>query len=136
MKKEVMKKSRMTKQRRVILEELEKLSSHPTADELYHIVRKRLSRISLGTVYRNLDLLSKKNLVRKLDFSGKQARFDSNINKHHHIRCVSCNRVDDVFNIPVIDVKKDVSKATNYEVLGYKQEFYGICPQCRKLSKK
>ena len=46
---------RMTKQRRIILEELRKVRSHPTADEIYAMVRRRLPRISLGTVYRNLD---------------------------------------------------------------------------------
>ena len=45
---------RMTRQRKVILEELRKVNSHPSADEIYEIVRKRLPRISLGTVYRNL----------------------------------------------------------------------------------
>jgi Fur family ferric uptake transcriptional regulator len=136
MKKEIMKKSRLTKQRQVILEELMKLTSHPTADELYHIVRRRLPTISLGTVYRNLDLLSKKNVIRKLDISGKRARFDANTNNHHHIRCLRCDRVDDIFNLPEIEIEKYVSKATNYEVLGYNLEYLGICPECKKLSKK
>ena len=52
---------RMTQQRKVILEELKNMNSHPGADEIYERVRKRLPRISLGTVYRNLEILSEFN---------------------------------------------------------------------------
>ena len=56
---------RNTKQRKVIIEELRKFHSHPTADEIHRMVRKRLPRISLGTVYRNLALLSQMGMIRK-----------------------------------------------------------------------
>ena len=69
---------RNTRQREVILEELRKLRSHPTAPVLYEIVRRRLPRISLGTVYRNLELLAKSGVVRKLELSDSEARFDGN----------------------------------------------------------
>ena len=57
---------RMTRQREVILEELRKVNTHPSADEIYEMVRKRLPRISLGTVYRNLEILSKSGDIKKL----------------------------------------------------------------------
>jgi Fur family ferric uptake transcriptional regulator len=57
----------MTRQRRVILEELRKVNTHPSADEIYEIVRKRLPRISLGTVYRNLEILSESGDIQKLE---------------------------------------------------------------------
>ena len=56
---------RMTNQRAIILEELERLNTHPTADELYRIVKKRLPKISLGTIYRNLEILSGSVLSRR-----------------------------------------------------------------------
>ena len=62
-----MPKTRMTNQRRVILEELRKVHTHPTVDELYTIVKARMPHISLGTVYRNLDLLTETGEVLKLD---------------------------------------------------------------------
>ncbi|MGC8659306.1 MAG: Fur family transcriptional regulator, partial [Desulfomonilaceae bacterium] len=55
---------RQTSQRRIILEELAKLKTHPTANEVYEVVRKRLPKISLGTVYRNLELLSESGSIR------------------------------------------------------------------------
>ena len=61
---------RMTQQRQVILEELRLCRSHPTADELYSRVRRRLPRISLGTVYRNLETLAERGLIRKMEVGG------------------------------------------------------------------
>ena len=66
---------RQTKQRSVILEELRKHVDHPGADDVYHEVRKVLSRISLGTVYRNLELLSEKGVIKKLELGSGQKRF-------------------------------------------------------------
>jgi Fur family ferric uptake transcriptional regulator len=64
---------RTTRQRQVILEELQKLTSHPTAAEVYEIVRKRLPKVSLGTVYRNLELLAQNRTIQKLDISSTEA---------------------------------------------------------------
>ncbi len=61
------KKTRTTKQRQVILEEIKKVSSHPTADEVHALVRKKLPKISLGTIYRNLEFLAGQNQILRLD---------------------------------------------------------------------
>ena len=89
------KKMRMTPQRRVILEELRRVNDHPAADEIYHRVRKRLPKISLGTVYRNLEVLCELGEIQRLELSGSTKRYDGVPNKHYHIRCVECGRVDD-----------------------------------------
>ena len=87
---------RMTNQRRVILQELRNVHSHPTADDIYIMVRKTLPRISLGTVYRNLEILSEMGLIKKLVGCGRQRRFDGDIENHYHIRCVKCGKIDDL----------------------------------------
>ena len=69
---------RMTRQRRVILEELRKVNNHPSAYEIYEFVRKRLPRISLGTVYRNLEILSESGDIQKLEPGCSLKRFDGN----------------------------------------------------------
>ena len=135
MEKETTKKNRMTKQRKIVLEELKKLTSHPTADELYQIIRKKLPKISLGTVYRNLDLLFKTGVIGRLDGGSGQYRFDANTEKHYHIRCVHCGHVNDVFYIPKIKIENEIRKLTNYKLMGYRLEFFGICPRCKKLSR-
>ena len=67
-----------TIQRQTICEELCKLTSHPTADELYDIVKKRMPQISLGTVYRNLEQLAECGVILKLETAGRQKRFAGN----------------------------------------------------------
>lgn len=128
----VKKFERNTLQRQVILEELRKRTTHPTAVELYEIVRRRLSRISLGTVYRNLELLTQNGVIQKLDISGSEARFDGNPERHYHVRCVRCGRVDDVHDLPGDFVKRQVKHLSGYEIRGFRLEFIGICPKCRR----
>ena len=96
----------MTKQRRVILDEFRKLKSHPSADELYGRVRRLLPRISLGTVYRNLEVLSQQGVVQKVELGGPQRRYDGDITTHYHVRCVECGRVEDAPVKPVRSVEK------------------------------
>ena len=127
-----MKLQRNTRQRQVILEELRKLTSHPTAADLYEIVRRRLPKISLGTVYRNLELLTQTDLIQKLEISGTEARFDGNADQHDHIRCVRCGRVGDLHSVPGDRVRDGIKELDGYEILGYHLWFFGICPACRK----
>lgn len=84
---------RLTTQRQIILEELEKVTSHPTANEVYDMVRKRLPRIGLGTVYRNLELMAETGIILKIEVGGTQKRFDATTHPHYHIRCISCGKV-------------------------------------------
>jgi Fe2+ or Zn2+ uptake regulation protein len=122
---------RNTRQRKVILEELRKVKTHPTAVGLYASVRRRMPKISLGTVYRNLELLSSLGMIQKLEFGSDEARYDGVIVYHDHFRCVSCGRVEDAPGLPAEltgDGKRDWE---NHEVLGHRLEFFGICPKCK-----
>ena len=129
-------KYRMTLQRKIILEEVRKTHTHPTADEVYANVRKKIPRISMGTVYRNLDILSKIGLLQRIEpgQGHPQMRFDGNTEDHYHITCLRCGRIDDVpVNSPdgVLDhLTKALLKATEYQVAGHHLDFYGLCPQC------
>lgn len=119
-----------TNQRRVIIEELRRLKSHPTADELYEIVRKRLPTISLGTVYRNLDVLSDCGEILKLEFAGKQRRFDGDVRRHCHLRCVSCGAVEDI-SIEGIDlIEREFDKFVGGRIRSVRMEFSGYCRLC------
>jgi len=122
---------RHSRQRHVILEELRKLTSHPTAATLYEIVRRRLPRLSLGTVYRNLDVMVQMGMVQKLEFSGGETRFDGRVDRHNHIRCVRCGRVDDAERVPLDVSLGNHDDLGGYEVVGYRVELLGICPRCR-----
>jgi Fur family ferric uptake transcriptional regulator len=123
---------RNTRQRQVVLEELSKLSSHPTATELYEIARGRLPKISLATVYRNLERLAETGLIRKLQTAGSEARFDGDTSRHHHVRCVRCGRVDDAHGLPGDPLGEGVQSLASYRILGYHLEFVGVCPACQR----
>lgn len=126
------KHQRMTRQRRIILEEVSRLKSHPTADEVYRIVRKRMPKVSLGTVYRNLDLLSESGVIGRLKTSGSQYQFDGNTEDHFHVRCVECGRIDDVEAVDIRMPETLVEESSGYQFVGYRLEFRGYCPTCRK----
>jgi Fur family ferric uptake transcriptional regulator len=123
-------KLRMTRQRTIILEELGKARTHPAADEIYSRVRQRLPRISLGTVYRNLDVLAKAGLIAKLEIAGGPRRYDVCIEDHCHIKCVNCGRIEDIFVSPGTGFEEGPSKRTGYRITGHHVEFTGVCPKC------
>ena len=123
---------RITPQRKVILEELRTADSHLTADEVYKMVRARLPRISLGTVYRNLEILSRLGMIHKLELGGMQKRFDGKTQDHYHLRCVRCGRIDDVPMEPHTVLEGSVEGLTDYKVLGHRLEFVGLCLTCRE----
>jgi Fur family ferric uptake transcriptional regulator len=124
-------KLRMTTQRQVILDELNRLKTHPTAGELCQIVRRRLPRISLGTVYRNLEILSREGVIQKLEVGGNEMRFDGDTHNHYHLRCLACGRVDDVEMEVIPDLERKLGSDRGYQVTGHRLEFTGLCPQCR-----
>ena len=125
------KSRRSTPQRRVILEELCGLKTHPTAAELYEIVRKRLPRISLGTVYRNLEVLTEDGFVLKLESTGSEARFDATVAPHYHVRCRACGKVRDWHGTRPDRMLPYPLEMDGFLVQGHNLEFYGVCAECR-----
>jgi Fur family transcriptional regulator, ferric uptake regulator len=124
---------RLTTQRQIILEELSKVTSHPTANEVYDMVRKKLPRIGLGTVYRNLELMAESGIILKIEVGGTQKRFDATTESHYHIRCTRCDRVDDI-DIPFQNHINDAAgSSTDFQVIGHHIEFSGICRDCQKI---
>lgn len=123
---------RMTNQREMILRELNKSKEHLTADQLYERVRKSMPRISLATVYRNLEILSEAGIIRKLEVSGRQKRFDSDVEEHDHIYCICCHRIENLLidksgmKVPRLDTVK------GYTITGCRLEVSGLCPRCQQ----
>lgn len=123
---------RMTNQREIILRELKKSKQHLSADELYDRVKRIMPRISLATVYRNLEILSDAKIIGKLEISGRQKRFDFDVSNHDHIYCIVCHRVDNL-NIERGTIAVDqMESARGYTITGYRVEIVGICPECQK----
>jgi len=125
---------RLTTQRQIILEELNKVKSHPTANEVYDMVRKRLPRIGLGTVYRNLELMAESGIILKLEVGGTQKRFDATTDLHYHIRCVECGEVADIDLEVQHQINEVAAQNTSYQVLSHHIEFLGTCEQCSSVA--
>ncbi len=124
-------KHRMTKQRMEILNVLRSTDTHPTADWIYEKVRKKISNISLGTVYRNLSLLANMGEIMILDYGSSFSRYDGNPVNHYHFACRECGNVFDI-NIPINkELNKEISEKTPFEVTSHRTEFYGLCPDCQ-----
>lgn len=123
---------RMTNQREIILRELISSQRHLAADELYDIVKKVMPRISLATVYRNLEILSAAGMIGKLEISGRQKRFDHDPSEHDHIYCVVCHRVDNLEMAHNGLDAEEFGAVAGYSVTGYRLEIVGVCPECQR----
>ena len=126
------KKRRNTAQRTVIMEELCATTAHPTAADLFEKVRHRLPRVSLGTIYRNLEVLHGEGVIQKLEFAGAEARFDANIKPHHHIRCTNCGCLRDLPPLRPGQEPALLQDQAGFRIEGFRLEYYGVCPDCRE----
>ncbi len=125
------KKHRNTEQRQIILEELKKCCSHPTASELHTLVQKKLPDVGLATIYRNLKFLLKKNMIIKLNFKDKETRYDGKTQKHCHIICQYCNMVMDLMDCESISIQSEQLQASGFHIDPTYVEMFGICKKCQ-----
>ena len=122
---------RMTKQRTVILDILRKMDTHPTADEIYEKVRTKMPRISLGTVYRNLEFLCEQGMVTLLDIGGSQRRYECVGEMHYHVRCLGCGKVEDLNFVLDTSLEETIKSNCDFEIIAHHLEFIGYCHMCR-----
>jgi len=121
-------KERLTSQKKIILNYLRSVKIHPSADKVYSVVRKKLPRISKGTVYRILRNLKDKGEILELPCKECQ-RYDGDISNHGHFFCRECKDVFDIFeDFKIPKLKKiKVGEINNYQI-----SFYGTCKKCEK----
>ncbi|MGN1347133.1 MAG: Fur family transcriptional regulator [Eubacteriales bacterium] len=123
---------RNTIQRSIVLETVNKLHSHATADEIYDEIKKEHPTISRATVYRNLKLLSDMGEIRRLEIPGSADRFDHITGNHCHVRCEKCGRVFDVDMEFVSGLESGIRDAHGFDFTGYDILFHGVCPECKE----
>lgn len=121
-----------SRQREVIKESLINREDHPTADMIYMDVRETFPNISLGTVYRNLQLLTDLGEIQKLNVGDGVDHFDAKTFPHYHFICTECGSVIDL-QMKNIDTIKDIA-GVNFDgqIAGHITYFYGICGNCCK----
>jgi Fur family ferric uptake transcriptional regulator len=121
---------RQTVQRREILDVLCSSDDHPTASAVYERVRARLPRISLGTVYRNLDRLAECGEIARIEVPGREMRFDADTEQHYHLRCTGCGRVVDVDREDVTVDVRHPDIVDGVRITDCRIQFLGRCERC------
>ena len=123
---------RNTKQKELVLNAMRQYMGHPSADNVYELVHKDNPSVSKATVYRNLQILSDENVIRKLEASGKdEVLYDRNVLMHSHAVCVSCGRFIDV-DVPGenrID-SNAIAEENGFTIISHEILFKGLCSKC------
>ncbi len=126
-----MKKQRNSKQRQMILDAVTARCDHPTADQIYLDVRCKDDRISRGTVYRNLGILSENEEITNVKVPSAD-RYDLRLDRHYHIYCTGCGKV---FDAPLNyhkEYDENIEKETGFKINRHRLIFEGLCPECIK----
>lgn len=123
---------RNTIQRTLVLDAVNRLKSHATADEIYEAVVQTHPRISRATVYRNLNQLADDAEIQKLAMPDGPDRFDHILQRHYHAKCSRCGRVFDVEMDYMEDIIRLVKDAHGFAIDGHNLVFTGVCPSCQQ----
>ena len=123
-----------SKQRDSILEFLAARKDHPTADVVYMNVREQLPNISLGTVYRNLTLLSDLGEILRLRVGDGTDHFDADTSEHYHFVCTECGSVIDLDMDSIDSIMETAGERFDGRIRGHITYFYGTCPACTRVA--
>jgi Fe2+ or Zn2+ uptake regulation protein len=125
---------RFSRQREEILEILKGTKIHPTAERIYFQAKKKLPKLSLGTVYRNLNNLHQKGAIRKLQIGTTFDHFDADTSSHQHFICKKCGKIYDLFLDLEKDLKAEALKKEKFRIEKVEVAFHGVCLNCLKLN--
>ncbi len=120
---------KITPQRVAVYEILLNSYNHPTVEEIYDEVKKRYPFVSLATVYRTVETLEQMGLAKKVCYWGSSARYDANIDEHHHLICVKCGAIRDIYMEEDLSIPSELE---GFRTEGYSVNIYGLCPECRE----
>ncbi|MFW6215833.1 MAG: Fur family transcriptional regulator [Alkalispirochaetaceae bacterium] len=128
------KKLRRSKQRDRILDLLQHTRMHPTANWIYDELKSEFPSLSLGNVYRNLNILVEQGLVERLDFGSTFDRYEAKIGPHLHFVCDSCGKIVDIDVPNALDAQlvQHVQAETGFQVERQRMEVFGLCDACRR----
>ncbi len=124
---------RLTKQRATVLRALGD-GAHLTAEEIFGRVRAEMPGISLGTVYRTLDILREIGLVQAFVMGTAAARFEAALEKHHHLVCSGCNQLSNVQAERLGSIAHEIAAKMNYDDVDYALTIVGRCEACRAVA--
>ncbi len=123
-------KERQTRQRAAVYAVVSAAHDHPTAEQVHARVRRRLPQVSLGTVYRNLEMLAAQQRVRVVHLADHATRYDGMLEEHDHFLCERCGMVTDLLRPQRIRASSVKLAEAGYTVRTQAVTFYGVCPKC------
>jgi Fur family transcriptional regulator, ferric uptake regulator len=121
----------LTSQRRAVLEALKEAKGHPSAEDIYLIVKKKNPRVALGTVYQALSVLEEIGVIGSKHWSESPTRYDLNVEPHLDIRCARCGEVSEIPGVELGELEEHIRNNTPYEVTRTTMVIEGLCPACR-----
>lgn len=123
---------RLTQYRTVVLEMLRGAKTHPTAAEVFRIVRKRRPGVAYATIYNSLNWLEQKGMIARVDFADEAARYDPIVERHDHLICQSCGLLRDVTIKLPAHLLGHATRAVGFQVERYRTELFGFCGRCAR----
>jgi len=125
----------LTVQRRAIYDALSCRKDHPTADEVYEDIKTRLKGVSRTTVYRVLDTLVTIGVAKRISVPDSKARFDGDVERHHHLACMKCGTIFDLHDESLNNLLPPLDNGKGFEIMDYSITFTGLCSACRNSRK-
>ena len=126
---------RVTQQRLEVFRELTRMEEHPSVEDIFMRVRRRLRTISLDTVYRTLGTFEEYGLAYRVQGVDSKARFDTNFSRHHHLVCEKCQKIEDFF-WPDFDQMSPPGETRQWGKVDTRHAVLrGICSDCQKKNK-
>lgn len=119
-----------SRQRQMIYNFLMTRKDHPTADVVYQNIRQEYPNISLGTVYRNLTLLTDRGDILRLQVGDGVDHFDADTSRHCHFVCSDCGSVTDMYLDCLEEMLAKAQQKFDGRIDSQSTFFYGICKKC------
>lgn len=120
---------RITPQRLAIVDYVLNTEEHPSADHVHRVVKKKYPMVSLSTVYKTLDLLKQKQLVRQIEIGG-ESRFDGHTDEHINLICMKCGNIEDI-DEDLKEIQARAAKKSKYQIVKSSFELFGYCSNCK-----
>ncbi len=121
-----------SKQREMIIDTLRRNAIHPTAENLYKLIKQEHpdTKLGIATVYRNLSKLADMGKIKRISALDNSEHFDHNTHEHYHFMCIHCKKIYDIDSDIAPDLVQKINEKTGFEVIGYDIAITGICKNC------
>jgi Fur family peroxide stress response transcriptional regulator len=127
---------RLTRYRKTVLQVLRSSHDHPTAAEVFRIVRRRRPGVAYATIYNALNWLERGGLIASLNFTDEATRYDPIIDRHDHFVCTRCGSLTDVELKLPSKIVLQAAKGARFRVARHRTELFGYCAECTLSSPK